>query len=349
MNTTSADARPVTRPDASGPDLAPSGPAPSEPTVSNPAPSNPADPDDGPAPASSGTRRRLSLPDLSGADDAVADWVAKAVAAYPRPSTPLTDWDASVAGLVRHVPYVPRIATLPLELLDRFGAVHLGPGSVGFDGKDIEWDRVVEIRTQHAWASLSADALEANLDQYLTFLPRVPGRGWVFRRVCEVVVSLYLAVLPVDDGEPGAAPTEPDASLTPDTDDAPDHAPPVPDALAAAPAAPTTTAPTAPAPPSPPRGRTVTHIVYRRRIGQGESEASTAAVLLQLAFPEAVEATLREARSREIPVVHTPLAEGEMGRVVARAASWRTTALRLRDAAGRPGEWVEIDDDPPAH
>lgn len=130
----------------------------------------------------------------------VSGWVTAALEAYPRPSYPLArEWDVSVQGLVRLVPYVPRFATAPLGLLDRFGAVTVGPQRVGLDGRDVEWERVVEIRTEPAWTALSAEALEADLARVITFVPPLPGRGWVLRKIGELMLSLYLSVLPPED------------------------------------------------------------------------------------------------------------------------------------------------------
>ncbi|MBE7701647.1 hypothetical protein H9623_15245 [Oerskovia sp. Sa1BUA8] len=236
--------------------------------------------------------------------DAVTGWVGRALAAYPHPAPPLsTRWDASVAGLVRQVPYVPRFATKPLELLDRFGAVHVGAREIGFDGDLVDWDRVIEVRTQPAWSSLSADALEANFAQYLRVIPRVPGRGWVLGKVSELLVSLYLAVVPLPD----------DVAYLLDSE--------------------------APRDDSGSGGsftrRTVTEIVYRRRIGEGERQASTTSVLLQLAFPGSTDAMLAIAAEREVRVAHVPVDEGEMGATIKRAAAWRSTALSLRDRFAR--------------
>ncbi|MFF3065279.1 hypothetical protein ACFVQ3_12030 [Oerskovia sp. NPDC057915] len=268
-----------------------------DPTTADPAADDAAD-----APPSgregAGSRPRL--------DTLVTGWVGRALDAYPRPVLPLTDhWDASVAGLVRQVPYVPRFATRPLELLDRFGAVHVGPGEVGFDGDAIDWDRVLEVRTQPAWSSLSADALEANFAQYLRVIPRVPGRGWVLGKVSELLVSLYLSVVPLPDD--GARLLEADATSSGET-------------------GPTGASFTR---------RTVTEIRYKRRIGEGERQASTTSVLLQLAFPGSTDAMLALAAERGVPVVHVPVDEGEMGATIKRAAAWRSTALGLRDRFAR--------------
>lgn len=233
--------------------------------------------------------------DASGLDDRVAAWVGRALEAYPRPVHPLArEWDVSVQGLVRLVPLLPRFATAPLALLDRFGAVTVGPERVGLDGTDVEWSRVVEVRTEPAWTCLSAAAFEADLTRFVTFVPPVPGRAWLLRRVSELLMSLYLAVLPAEDG---------DGDLL--ADDAFEHGGLL--------------------------DHVVTGITYTRRFGQGEASVSVPSALLQLVLPGTADAIVRTARDHGVVVTHVPAQETSVGTVITRGETWRRTALGLRD------------------
>ena len=265
-------------------------------------------------------------------DEVVAEWVRRAIAAYPRPSYPLErEWDVSVQGVVRLVPYVPRFATAPLALLDRFGAVTIGPERVGLDGKDVDWERVVEIRTAPAWTCLSAEALEVNLAQYVVALPPLPGRAWVLRKISELLLSLYLAVLPPDaDGDDVVA----DAQALHGTAGAEGSVPNLPGDDADG-ARGDVAGTVADAPSDPMFDRVVTQVVYRRRFGTGEAQASTTGVLLQLALRGATDTIVRTAAERGVEVVHVRAEDTSVGAVVARAAMWRRTALDLRERVDR--------------
>lgn len=229
-------------------------------------------------------------------------WVAKAIRAYPRPAYPVErEWNVSVQGLLRLVPHVPRIATAPLGLLDRFGAVTIGPRRVGLDGKDVDWSRVVEVRTEPAWTLLSAEMLELDLAGIITVIPAIPGRRWVLRRISELLFTLYLAALPPLDAQ--------------DAPSADDDGPRL-----------TVFAPV------------VSTIVYRRMVGHGEARASSMSALLQVALPGTSDTIVRTAREHGVPVVEVPVDETDVGEVARRAQVWRRSAVGMRtQVLGRLG------------
>lgn len=230
----------------------------------------------------------------------VGGWVERSLERAPEPVYPLTaDWSVSVGSLVRAALPGPALLSRPLGLLDRFGAVHLGPDEVGLDGETARWDRVVELRTQPALVMLTGEAVETSLAQYTRYLPPVPGRAWALRRISELLATLGLAVLPE------AADVR---RLLETADDHPDLA-----------------AFTRPV---------LTQVRHRRALGTGEVSAGVLSVLLQLAFPAALDVATRHAATYGVPVVHEPLADSDLGAVLTRAERWRGVVDGVRGRLG---------------
>ncbi|SOB86004.1 hypothetical protein [Streptomyces sp. 1331.2] len=123
-------------------------------------------------------------------------WALTALGSVPPPSVPATEpWKLSVGTLIGRHPRTPTVVHKLLGLLDGLGAVHLGPTEVGFDGEEIAWDKVVEIRTRNAFEVLTTTALEQEVDRVREFLPPVPGRKWVVTKAGEALATVVLAAL----------------------------------------------------------------------------------------------------------------------------------------------------------
>ncbi|MBC2875654.1 MULTISPECIES: hypothetical protein [Streptomyces] len=119
------------------------------------------------------------------------DWVMEALERLGAPDAPATrPWEVSLGSLIGSHPLVPGALAKPLKLLDRFGAVRIGPDSVGFDGDDIPWDKVVEIRMVGGYRSLTKDVIDGAFEGVRRVLIAVPGRDWVLDRVAEALTSL---------------------------------------------------------------------------------------------------------------------------------------------------------------
>lgn len=227
-------------------------------------------------------------------------WVGRILAALPRPSSPVVDdWEVSLAALVARVPKMPRVVTKPLGLFDRVGAVHIGRDEVGFNGDEISWDRIVEIRTQEIVLVAAGEALEAEVAQYLKFLPPVPGKDWLVRKVGELMFTLWVTVTDGYDEESIKAAVEPISSTDPD-----------PDSL---------------------RSRVVSDIVFRRRtLGTGEKSPGLVSMVIAAAVPESTLTIVQEAIRRGIPVLHVPADESELVTQIERGRAWRARIDRVR-------------------
>ncbi|MFI6154496.1 hypothetical protein ACIBCA_17625 [Kitasatospora sp. NPDC051170] len=129
---------------------------------------------------------------------AVADgqWARTALTSVAPPPVPaLEPWKLSTGTLIARHPRTPAVVHRLLGMLDGLGAVHLGPAKVGFDGEEIEWAKVVEIRTRNAFEVLTTTALEQEVDRIREFLPPVPGRKWAVTKAAEALATVVLAAL----------------------------------------------------------------------------------------------------------------------------------------------------------
>ncbi|MFE9429126.1 hypothetical protein ACFYNO_39975 [Kitasatospora sp. NPDC006697] len=124
------------------------------------------------------------------------EWALTALTTVKPPAVPAAEpWRMSIGVLLGRHPKTPALAHKALGLLDRFGAVQVGPAGVGFDGEEIPWEKVVEIRTRNAFEVLTIQALEQEVDRLRQLFPPVPGRKWVVTKAAEAIATLVLAAL----------------------------------------------------------------------------------------------------------------------------------------------------------
>ncbi|WFB08893.1 hypothetical protein LRS74_18985 [Streptomyces sp. LX-29] len=129
-----------------------------------------------------------------GGATASGDWVHGVLGALPAPAAPAVEqWEFSLGALVCRHPRVPAITAKALRSLDGIGALRFGPESVGFDGEDIPWDKVVRIQLHNAFAAMTTDALDNEVDRVRELLPPIPGRKWAVTKVVEGLAAVVLA------------------------------------------------------------------------------------------------------------------------------------------------------------
>jgi hypothetical protein len=134
---------------------------------------------------------------------------ARALAlAAPRPEVPVqSEWNAGLGHLVRATPGFPDGLSRFLGPLDKVAEVRLTPDLIAFDGRDVPWQDVAEVRLAPVADLLSAALLDKELDRLAGVLPPVPGRKWAVRRITELVTGLVVAAIEsvtpaLDAGEP---------------------------------------------------------------------------------------------------------------------------------------------------
>ncbi|HWG27776.1 hypothetical protein [Actinospica sp.] len=127
-------------------------------------------------------------------------WIRDSIESAPAPTLPWANpWQCTLAGILVHRPGSPLLAAGPLSMLDRFGALHLDGGHVGFDGDRHDWSKVTAVRMRNAFELLTTDALEQEVDRIRPLLPPVPGRKKVLTYLTQHLAIVLLAAL--DQGD----------------------------------------------------------------------------------------------------------------------------------------------------
>lgn len=127
---------------------------------------------------------------------ASGDWVLSVLRSLPAPAAPTpVEWEFSLGALICRHPRVPAVTAKVLRRLDGIGALRFGPDSVGFEGEDIPWSKVVHLQLHDAFSAMTTDVLDAEIDRIRDVLPMLPGRKWVVTKVVEGLATVMLAAL----------------------------------------------------------------------------------------------------------------------------------------------------------
>ena len=101
-------------------------------------------------------------------------------------------WSLSIGDAIADVVRAPDPLRRVAKLLNHFGGVALSADAVEFDGDDVEWSDVTEIRTRNLVGYLLSDAIDKQADRLP--LPWFPGRGLVIDAVGAAVLTALVAV-----------------------------------------------------------------------------------------------------------------------------------------------------------
>ncbi|GAA4616582.1 hypothetical protein GCM10023195_73770 [Actinoallomurus liliacearum] len=119
------------------------------------------------------------------------DWVMEQLRSVPPPVLPLTEeWRLSIGALITRHPKAPALIGKLLSPLDSFGAIAVGPKEIGFDGDEVEWERVLEIRTRMVGELAAGAVWDFAIDDLRNRLPPVPGRKWAVTKVLQIVMAM---------------------------------------------------------------------------------------------------------------------------------------------------------------
>lgn len=123
-------------------------------------------------------------------------WVTDTLDSWEVPAAPLTEpFRLSVGGIIERAWTVPRGVGRMLRLLDRLGAIEVGPDTVGFNGETVPWAKVKEIRARRTTDILLTSGVESVTDLVSGALPPLPGRSWLADKAADVLLALALSTV----------------------------------------------------------------------------------------------------------------------------------------------------------
>ena len=109
----------------------------------------------------------------------------------PDPGPVTGRWSLGIGDLFAEHPKVPKRLRGLVRKLDRYGGLAITEKTVEFDGDDVEWSSVTEIRTRNLVEYLLSDAVDQQLEAVP--LPWFPGRKRVLDAVGKAVLTLLVA------------------------------------------------------------------------------------------------------------------------------------------------------------
>lgn len=101
-------------------------------------------------------------------------------------------WSLSIGDAVADAVNAPEPLRRVVALLNHFGGVALSAQAVEFDGDDVDWSDVTDIRTRNLVGYLLSDAIDKQVGKLP--VPRFPGRGLLIDAVGAAVLTALVAV-----------------------------------------------------------------------------------------------------------------------------------------------------------
>lgn len=128
--------------------------------------------------------------DASEVDDLVERFQKLLANRRPGPGPVTGRWSLGVGDLIAEHPRVPERVRGLVRRIDLVGLAY-SPEQIGFDGTDVPWGKVTEVRTRHVVDYLIADAVEQQVDNLP--LPWFPGRGRLLDALGRAVLTVTIA------------------------------------------------------------------------------------------------------------------------------------------------------------
>ena len=128
----------------------------------------------------------------------VGQTVLKPVRPDPGPAT--ERWGVGVGEVAAGLPKMPGLLRPIARQLNQFGSVVVSPGGIEFDGDEVAWAKVTEIRTRRLVGYLLTDAVTKQVDRLPIW--RFPGRGLLVSGLTHTALTAVAVVadLHLDSG-----------------------------------------------------------------------------------------------------------------------------------------------------
>lgn len=101
------------------------------------------------------------------------------------------EWSIGIGDLLAEHPKVPKRVRGLIVKLNRFGGVGYSPQEVTFDGDDVPWEKVTEVRTRHIVDYLVGDAVQQQVENLP--MPPFPGRGRLLDALGQAILTVTIA------------------------------------------------------------------------------------------------------------------------------------------------------------
>ena len=121
---------------------------------------------------------------------AFAVGIGNAVLAPVRPNPgPATErWGVGVGEVAASLPKLPGLVRGIARQLNQFGSVVVSPGGIEFDGDEVDWSKVTEIRTRRLVGYLLTGAVTKEVDRLPVYW--FPGRGLVLTGLTNAALTV---------------------------------------------------------------------------------------------------------------------------------------------------------------
>ena len=110
----------------------------------------------------------------------------------PAPGPVHERWGVGVGELAANLPKMPGLLRGIARQLNQFGSVVVSPGGIEFDGDEVAWGKVTEIRTRRLVGYLLTDAITKQVDRLPVWW--FPGRGLVLTGLTHAALTAVAVV-----------------------------------------------------------------------------------------------------------------------------------------------------------